>query len=77
MLVSLEDAGFCKKGQGAGFIRERDLRHDGEDFPLNTHGGQLGAGQAGLAAGLSHLTEAVRQIQGRAGDRQLSTCERA
>jgi acetyl-CoA acetyltransferase len=77
VLVSLEDAGFCKKGQGAAFIREHDLRHDGKDFPLNTHGGQLGAGQAGLAAGLSHVTEAVRQIQGRAGDRQLPTCERA
>jgi len=75
VLLTLEDAGFCKKGQGAAFIREHDLRHDGNDFPVNTGGGQLGGGQAGLAAGLSHVTEAVRQIQGRAGMRQLENCD--
>ena len=75
VLLTLEDAGFCSKGEGAAFIREHDLRHDSGDFPVNTHGGQLGAGQAGLAAGMSHVVEAVRQIQGRAGDRQLPGCD--
>jgi len=77
VLVTIEDAGFCKKGQGGAFIDERDLRFDGGDWPLNTHGGQLGMGQGGSAGGLSHITEAVRQIQGRAGDRQLPKCDLA
>ncbi len=70
VLLTLEDAGFCKKGEGGAFARERDLRYDG-DFPCNPHGGQLGCGQAGLAGGLSHVTESVLQLQGRAGERQV------
>ena len=68
--LTIEDAGFCPKGQGGRFVAERDLTWDGGDWPLNTHGGQLGMGQAGSAGGMSHVTEAVRQIQGR-GDGQV------
>lgn len=74
VLVTLENAGFCGKGEGERFVTEHSLRWDG-DFPLNTHGGQLGCGQPGLAGGLGHLTEAVRQLQGRAGARQLKKCD--
>lgn len=70
VLLTLEDAGFCPKGAGGRFIEEHDLRWNG-DFPVNTHGGQLSFGQAGIAGGMSHVTEAARQIQGRAGDRQI------
>ena len=70
-LLSIEDSGFCGKGEGLAFVREHDLSYQG-DFPCNTHGGQLGFGQAGLAGGMSQVVEAVRQIQGRAGDRQLA-----
>jgi acetyl-CoA C-acetyltransferase len=76
VLRSLEDAGFCRRGEGGAFVREHDFRYDG-DFPLNTNGGQLGFGQAGIAGGLTHVIEAVRQIQGRAGGRQLRRCDRA
>jgi acetyl-CoA acetyltransferase len=76
VLVTLENAGFCGKGEGERFVSERDLTFRG-DFPLNTHGGQLGCGQAGLAGGLSHATEAVLQLQGRAGERQLRKCDLA
>jgi len=76
VLVTLENAGFCGKGEGERFVSERDLTFRG-DFPLNTHGGQLGCGQAGLAGGLSHATEAVLQLQGRAGERQLRRCDLA
>ena len=65
-----QDSGFCGKGEGMEFVRDHDLSYKG-DFPCNTHGGQLGFGQAGLAGGMSHVVEAVRQIQGRADDRQL------
>jgi acetyl-CoA acetyltransferase len=76
VLVTLENAGFCGKGEGGRFVEEHDLTFRG-DFPLNTHGGQLGCGQAGLAGGLSHATEAVLQLQGRAGERQLAKCDLA
>ncbi|MBW0014398.1 MAG: thiolase family protein, partial [Mycobacterium sp.] len=47
------------------------------DFPLNTAGGQLGFGQAGLAGGMHHVCDATRQIMGRAGAAQVAGCERA
>jgi acetyl-CoA acetyltransferase len=70
VLLTLEDAGFCAKGEGAKFVAGHDLTYKG-DFPLNTHGGQLSFGQAGMAGGMSQVVEAVRQIQGRCGERQL------
>jgi acetyl-CoA acetyltransferase len=74
VLLSIEDSGFCDKGEGMVFVREHDLTYRG-DFPCNTHGGQLGFGQAGMAGGLSHVTEAIRQLRGEAGDRQRRGCE--
>ncbi|MEZ4333777.1 MAG: thiolase family protein [Myxococcota bacterium] len=74
VLLTLEDAGFCAKGQGMAFIRDHDLTFRG-DFPLNTHGGQLSYGQAGGAGGMSQVTEAVRQIRHAAGPRQLARCD--
>jgi acetyl-CoA C-acetyltransferase len=70
VLLTIEDSGFCGKGEGMRFVREHDLTYKG-DFPCNTHGGQLGFGQPGLAGGMSQVVEAVRQIQGRADGRQL------
>ncbi len=77
VLLEIEDSGFCRKGEGKRFVDEHDFRYDGGDWPLNTHGGQLGMGQAGIAGGMAHVTEAVLQIQGRAGRRQLPRSERA
>lgn len=70
VLVTLEDAGFCKKGEGGRFVEEHDLSYKG-DFPCNTHGGQLSYGQPGLAGGMSHVIEGVRQLMGRGGERQV------
>lgn len=75
VLLSLEDAGFCPKGQGMRFVKENDLTWRGS-FPLNTHGGQLSFGQAGAAGGFSQVIEAFDQIRGNAGERQLKTCDR-
>src|SRR5581483_790094 len=74
--LTLEDIGLCEKGTVGRFIEEHDFTYRG-DYPLNTHGGQLSFGQPGGAGGMSHVTEAVRQLQGRAGDRQLKKADHA
>jgi acetyl-CoA acetyltransferase len=75
-LLSLEDAGFCRKGEGLGFVADHDLTFRG-DFPMNTAGGQLGYGQAGTAGGMHHVCDATRQIMGRADRAQVTDCHRA
>lgn len=74
VLLSLEDAGFCPKGEGMRFVRENDLTWMG-DFPMNTHGGQLSFGQSASAGGMSQVIEAFTQISGRADQRQLKRCD--
>jgi len=74
VLVTLEDAGFCTKGEGGPFVEHHNLTYKG-DFPVNTHGGQLSFGQPGGAGGMSHINEAVRQIRGEAGPRQINDCD--
>ncbi|MGR5133880.1 thiolase family protein [Vibrio alfacsensis] len=73
-LLSLEDSGFCGKGEGMSFVKEHNLTFKG-DFPLNTHGGQLSFGQSGAAGGMSQVIEAFHQIAGRADQRQLAKCD--
>ncbi|MDY6892651.1 MAG: thiolase family protein [Chloroflexota bacterium] len=74
VLITLEDAGFCEKGEGGPFCEETDMTYKGK-LPVNTHGGQLSFGQAGFAGGMSHVTEAVRQLRGETDGRQVPDCE--
>jgi acetyl-CoA acetyltransferase len=76
VLMTLEDAGFCGKGQGMGWVNDHDLTFRG-DFPLNTAGGQLSFGQAGMAGGMHHVVDAARQLMGRAADAQVPECHTA
>ncbi|MDR3656310.1 MAG: thiolase family protein [Mycobacterium sp.] len=76
VLMSLEDAGFCAKGEGISWITDHDLTYRG-DFPLNTAGGQLSFGQAGMAGGMHHVVDGARQIMGRGGDAQVPDCHTA
>jgi acetyl-CoA acetyltransferase len=69
-LMQLEDLGFCAKGEGPHFVRRHSFTCSG-DFPLNTSGGQLSAGQAGAAGGFLGMVEAIRQLTGEAGERQV------
>ncbi len=71
LLITLEDIGFCEKGKGAEFVLNTDLSYKGT-LPLNTSGGQISAGQPGLAGGGLNLVEGVRQMFGEAGERQVS-----
>lgn len=70
VLLQLEQIGFCGDGEGSRFIKETDLSFEGS-LPLNTGGGQISAGQPGLAGGGVNLVEAVRQMFGDAGERQV------
>jgi acetyl-CoA acetyltransferase len=76
VLLSLEDAGFCAKGEGMRFVADHDLSFRG-DFPINTSGGQLSFGQAGMAGGMHHICDATRQLSGRSGATQLADCNTA
>ncbi|HWO74277.1 MAG TPA: thiolase family protein [Dehalococcoidia bacterium] len=75
ILVSccLEDAGLIPKGEAGPFFESVDTTYKGT-FPINTDGGQLSAGQLnGIgASGCQQLVEAVRQIRGEAGERQVA-----
>lgn len=73
VLIKLEMLGFTKAGQGGAFIREHDLSFSG-DLPINTGGGQISAGQPGLAGGGVNLIEGVRQLLGQGGARQVKGC---
>jgi acetyl-CoA acetyltransferase len=69
-MMQIEDLGFCTKGDGPDFVRSHDLTISG-DFPHNTSGGQLSAGQAGAAGGFIGMVEAIRQVTGSAGPTQV------
>jgi len=62
VLCQIEDAGFCKKGEGGPFVASGAIRLDGR-LPVNTHGGLLS--QAHMA-GMNHIVELVRQLRGAA-----------
>ena len=70
-MACLEDAGIVPKGDIGPFYQDTDTTFAGE-FPINTDGGQIGAGQSGgLGGGFRHVVEATRQIMGRGEDRQV------
>ena len=75
-MMQFEDLGFCAKGEGAAFARQRDLTTNG-DFPHNPSGGQLSVGQAGAAGGYLGLVEAIRQVTGQAEGTQVANARRA
>ncbi|MFC9978505.1 OB-fold domain-containing protein [Gordonia sp. NPDC127522] len=70
----LEALGFCEFGAGADFIGDGEaIGRDGR-LPLNPHGGQLGAGRL---HGYGFVREAVLQLRGQAGDRQVDSVRTA
>ncbi|MCK6451775.1 MAG: thiolase family protein [Alphaproteobacteria bacterium] len=73
--IQLEDLGFCSKGEIGLLLERRRMTFDG-DFPLNTGGGQLSCGQTGGGGGMIGLTEAVRQLRGEGGPRQVAGARR-
>ena len=75
VLVTLEDLGFCAKGEGGAFV-ERGRLEVGGALPTNTDGGGLSACHPGMR-GLFLLVEAARQLRGEAGERQVANARTA
>lgn len=74
-LLFLEDLGFCPKGEGGPFVADGAIAPGGV-LPVNTNGGGLSYCHPGMY-GVFVLIEAVRQIRGEAGRRQVPGCETA
>jgi acetyl-CoA acetyltransferase len=73
VLLALEDLGFCKKGEGGAFVQGGTLAPGGA-LPSMTSGGGLSYNHPG-ALGVLLLVEAVRQLRGEAGDRQVDNAQ--
>jgi acetyl-CoA acetyltransferase len=73
VLLALEDLGFCAKGEGGDFVSDGRLAPGGA-LPAMTSGGGLSYNHPG-ALGVLLLIEAVRQLRGEAGDRQVQDAE--
>jgi len=73
-IIELEELGFCKPGEGGAFFAEGHARIGGK-LPVNTHGGMLSHAHAGAAGGLFGIVEAVRQLRGGLGPRQVQGAE--
>lgn len=69
VLVTLEELGFCKKGEGGDFVANQRTAPGG-DFPMNTNGGGLSYTHPGMY-GMFILIEGVRQLRGECGERQV------
>src|SRR5436309_1516325 len=67
VLITLEDYGFCKKGEGGPFAQDGGLKLGGE-LPSNTSGGMLSEGDL---TGWGQVAEGARQIRGECGERQV------
>ncbi len=73
VLLQLEDYGFCAKGESGAFVEGGRIAPGGS-LPVNPSGGLLAEGYGG---GMLHVIEAVRQLRGEAGERQVDGAETA
>lgn len=72
-ILFLEDLGFCPKGEGGRFVSDGSIAPGGK-LAVNTNGGGLSYCHPGMY-GLLVLIEAVRQVRGECGQRQVKDCE--
>ena len=70
-LLHLEDLGFCAKGEGGAFVEDGTLAPGGGGLAMNTNGGGLSFTHPGMY-GMFLLVEAVRQLRGETGERQIA-----
>ena len=72
-ILFLEDLGFCAKGEGGAFVEDGRIAPGGA-LPVNTNGGGLSCVHPGMY-GMFLTIEAVEQLRGQAGDRQVEDAE--
>lgn len=72
-ILFLEDLGFCPKGEGGRFVQDGAIAPGGR-LAVNTNGGGLSCVHPGMY-GMFLIVEAVTQLRGDAGQRQLPQCE--
>lgn len=73
-LLTYEDLGFCKKGEAKDYVDSGTFELKGE-LPVNTDGGLKSFGHPVGASGLRMIYEIYKQLQGKAGPRQLKKVE--
>jgi acetyl-CoA acetyltransferase len=73
-IIEIEELGFCGRGEGGAFFETGKAMIGGE-LPVNTHGGMLSHAHAGSVGGLMAFVEAVRQLRGGLGERQVEGAE--
>ncbi|MCK4454758.1 MAG: thiolase domain-containing protein [Thermoplasmata archaeon] len=73
-ILAYEDLGFCEKGGGGRMIEEGET-HIGGRIPVNVDGGLKSKGHPVGATGVSMAVEAVKQLRGEAGERQVDGAE--
>ena len=74
VIIELEDLGFCSKGEGGRFVEGGRIELGGE-LPVNTHGGLMSHCHPGHPGSLFSITEAVHQLRGKSGPRQVKGAE--
>src|SRR6187397_2412149 len=72
-ILFLEDLGFCPKGEGGRFVADGAIAPGGK-LPVNTSGGGLSYCHPGMY-GLLVMIEAIRQVRGECGKRQVKDCD--
>lgn len=70
VVIELEDLGFCPKGEGGHFVEGGRIELGGE-LPVNTHGGMMSHCHPGHPGSMFSVTEAVSQLRGACGPRQV------
>ena len=70
-IIEMEELGLCERGGAGAMVEAGDTRIEGR-LPVNTHGGMLSHAHAGAAGGLFGIIEAVRQLRGQEGERQVA-----
>ena len=68
--LAAEEIGYLPKGEGWKYALDGRLAYDG-DKPMNTNGGRTSYGHAFAASGMADVFEAVVQMRGEAGERQI------